>query len=126
MFFSPLDIRVQNELESLRKEKEERKGRERQEREAHVRTFDEAIEEGQAELERAERQADNVLREVLRTKSPKFRKSWAGMCEEEEVDEEEEEESDDQDRANQETLRNELADEAIVVCDAFAHAPRYQ
>ena len=46
--------------------------------------------------------------------------------EEEDVEEEEEEESDDEDRANQERLRNELADEAIVVCDAFAHAPRYQ
>ena len=35
-------------------------------------------------------------------------------------------ESDDEDRANQERLQNELRDEAIVVCDAFAHAPRYQ
>ena len=47
-----------------------------------------------------------------------------------EVEEEEEEEDDDDDdddgaRLNRERLRNELADEAIVICDAFK-TPRYQ
>ena len=46
--------------------------------------------------------------------------------EEEEEESEEEEEEEEEDRANRERLHSELADEAIVVCDAFTHMPRHQ
>ena len=41
-------------------------------------------------------------------------------------DDAEEEEEEEEDRANRERLHSELADEAIVVCDAFTHMPRHQ